>query len=427
VADATGPVPAEQVLDHIGPSDDVIVPIANGEPVALLDVLETPDALDRFDHVRIHQMHALHDRRCLSGELRPRLGHVSYFLSPVTRPRFLEGAIDFCPANFSEVPAVLRDHTKASIVLAAASPLDRHGYFSLGTSADYAASFIGRVPFFLEVNEQMPRTWGPNRLHVSEVAGWSAVDRPLVEVDPIPAGPVERRIADLVAERIEDGSTIQVGIGAIPNALLARLRGHRHLGIHTELLSDGIVELIECGAATGAHKLRNRGTAITTFVLGTRRVYDFVADNPVVELWPVEIVNDPREIGQEPKFVSINATLEVDLFGQCASETLGGRYWSGSGGQADFARGAMYSPGGMGFVVLPSTAKDGSVSRIVAELGRGQVVTTIKNTVDHVVTEHGVAALRGRSLRDRALALIAVAHPDHRDSLRHDARRMGLV
>jgi acyl-CoA hydrolase len=422
---AVPPDAPEAVLDHVGRTGDLIVPIANGEPVALLDVLEAN--VDRLDHVRIHQMHAVHDRPYLHGKLKPHLAHISYFLSPVTRPAYQAGGLDFRPANFSEVPAVMRDHAEVAAVLAAAAPMDRHGYFSLGTSADYTASFIGRVPFFLEVNQQMPRTWGRNQVHVSQIAGWTEVDRPLVEAVPPPSTDVDARIAGFVAERIGNGSTLQIGIGGIPNAILAMLRDHEHLGVHTELLSDGIVDLVESGAVTGVHKTVNRGKIVATFVLGTRRVYDFVHDNAAVELWPVERVNDPREIGREPRFVSVNATLEVDLFGQCASETLNGRYWSGSGGQADFARGAMYSPEGQGFVVLPSTARNGTVSRIVSQLGPGQVVTTLKNTVDHVVTEYGVAKLRGRSLRERAAALIAVAHPDHRDRLRHDAEQLGFL
>ena len=422
---AAGAVPAEAVLDHVGDGADVIVPIANGEPVALLDVLE--EHVDRFEHVRIHQMHALHDRPYLHGKLKPQMGHISYFLSPVTRPAHDEGGLDFRPANFSEVPALLRSSAQVGVVLAAASPMDRHGYFSLGTGADYTASFIGRVPFFLEVNHRMPRTWGRNQVHVSQIAGWTEVDRPLVEIAPPPSTDVDARIASFVAERIANGSTLQIGIGGIPNAILALLHEHEHLGVHTELLSDGLVDLVEAGVVTGVHKTVNRTKMVGTFVLGTRRVYDFVNDNASVELWPVERVNDPREIGREQRFVSVNATLEVDLFGQCASETLNGRYWSGSGGQADFARGAMYSPEGQGFVVLPSTARDGTLSRIVPQLGPGQVVTTLKNTVDHVVTEFGVAKLRGRSLRERARALIAVAHPDHRDRLRHEAERLGFL
>ena len=418
------PQPAAAVLDHIPSACDIVVPIANGEPVTLIDALE--DNADRFEHVRIHQMHALHDRPYLHGTLRPRLGHISYFLSPVTRKAYAEGGLDFRPANFSEVPAMLHDYAPPAIVLAAASPMDRHGYFSLGVSCDYTASLIGKVPFFLEVNERMPRTWGRNQIHCSQVVGVTEADYPLVAVHPPAPTEVDRRIAELVAERIPNGATLQVGIGGIPNAIMALLRDHDHLGVHTELFSDGLVDLIEAGAITGVSKTIDPGKVVATFVLGTQRVYDFVDDNAAVELWPVEYVNDPRIIGAEPEFVSINATLEVDLFGQCASETLGGRYFSGSGGQADFARGAMYSEGGQGFVVVPSTAKGGTLSRIVPQLGPGQVVTTMKNTVDHVVTEYGVAKLRGRSLRERAHALIAIAHPDHRDALRAAADDLGF-
>jgi len=412
------------VLDLIGPRGDVIVPLANGEPRRLLDAIEAN--VDRLEHVRVHQMHALHDRPYLHGIHRPALGHISYFLSPVTRPAYHEGGLDFRPANFSEVPALLRDCTTCDVVLAAAAPMDRHGYFSLGVSADYTAAFIGKVPFWLEVNHQMPRSYGRNQIHVSQIAGFTEVDDPLLEVDPPAPTDLDRRIASFVAERIGNGSTIQTGIGSVPNAIMSMLTDHEHLGVHTELLSDGLIDLVDSGALTGVEKTINPGKIVTTFVLGTRRVYDFVHDNAAVELWPVDYVNDPRVIGQERRFVSINATLEVDLLGQCASETLGGRYYSGSGGQSDFARGAMYADEGQGFVVLPSTAK-GGVSRIVARLGPGQVVTTQKNTVHHVVTEWGVATLRGRSIRERAEALIAIAHPDHRDQLRFDAKRLGFT
>ena len=214
----------------------------------------------------------------------------------------------------------------------------------------------------------MPRSWGRNQVHISQIAGWCEVDRPLIEVEPQAPTPLDEAIASHVAERIPDGATIQVGIGAIPNAILALLEDHQHLGIHTELLSDGVIDLVDAGAVTGVAKTVNRTKIVATFVLGTRQVYDFVHDNASVELGRSNGSTTPVRSGGSA-VRSINATLEVDLFGQCASETLGGRYWSGSGGQADFARGAMYSPEGQGFVVLPSTAKDGEVSRIVARLG----------------------------------------------------------
>jgi acyl-CoA hydrolase len=313
------------------------------------------------------------------------------------------------------------------MVLAAAAPPDRHGYFSLGTNCDYAGAFIGKVPFFLEVNHRMPRTFGRNQVHHSQLAGWTEVDRPLVEVPPDEPGDVDHRIAAHVAERVPDGATIQVGIGSIPNALVSALRGHRDLGVHTELLSDGLADLIETGVVTGTKKTRAPGKVVTTFALGTNQLYEFIHENAVVELLPVDYVNDPRLIATERCFVSINATVEVDLLGQCASETIAGRYWSSSGGQADFARGAMYSEHGAAFIVLPSTAKDGSISRIRSTLTPGAVVTTLKNTVDHIVTEHGVADLRGRSISERAAALIAIADPPFRDQLTVEARALGYL
>jgi acyl-CoA hydrolase len=413
------------VLDHVDAGADLIVPLANGEPVSVIDALET--VADRLRGVRIHQMHALHDRPYIHGAFRGRLEHVSYFLSPVTRRAFHERTCELVPNHFSEVPRLLRDTTRCSVVLAAAAPMDRHGYFSLGTNCDYVAPFIGSVPFFLEVNERMPRTFGRNQLHVSQVAGWTEVDRPLVEIARSDPSAIDKQIAAFVAERIPDGATIQAGIGSIPHALLAELHGHRDLGVHTELLSDALMDLIDRGVVTGTHKRLNPGKIVTTFALGTQRLYDFLHENPAVELLPVDYVNDPRVIAQEECFVSINATTEVDLVGQCASETIGGRYWSSSGGQADFARGAMYSPHGIAFVVLPSTAADGEVSRIRATLTPGSIVTTLKNTVDHVVTEYGIAEMRGRSISERARALIGIAHPRFREALTAQAHELDYL
>ncbi len=419
------PSPPEAVLDHIEDGADLIVPLANGEPVSVLDAIER-EAL-RFQGVRIHQMHALHDRPYIHGTIRDHLLHVSYFLSPVTRPAFHARGCELVPNHFSEVPRLLRETTRCSMVLAAAAPMDRHGYFSLGTNCDYVAPFIGDVPFFLEVNARMPRTFGRNQVHKSQVIGWTEVDRPLVEVPPLKSSSIDERIAAHVVARIPDGATIQAGIGSIPNALLAGLRHHEHLGIHTELLSDAMVDLVESGVVTGTRKRLAPGKVVTTFALGTRVLYDFLHENPAVEFLPVDYVNDPRVIAEEDSFVSINATTEVDLVGQCASETVAGKYWSSSGGQADFARGAMYAAHGAAFVVLPSTAAAGQVSRIRATLTPGSMVTTLKNTVDHVVTEYGVAEMRGRSISQRAAALIAIAHPEHRESLTEAARELGYL
>lgn len=414
----------EGVLDLLRPGTDLVVPLANGEPVGVLDAVEAAAAAGTIDRVRVHQMHALHDRGYLDGRYGERLRHVSYFLSDLTRERFHQGAIDLVPAHFSEMPMLLR-RLADPVVIAACSPPDRHGYVSLGTNADYAAAFIGRAPFFVEANRRMPRTTGRNTLHLSQVAGWCEADRPLIEVAPSEPDEVDSRIAGLVAERIDDGACIQAGIGSIPNGVLAALGHHRDLGLHTELLSDGAIDLVEGGVVNGVRKVRRPGKVVTTFALGTARLYDFLDGNPAVELLPVDWVNDPRVIAQEPNFVSINSTTEVDFLGQAASETVAGRYWSGSGGQADFARGAMYSAGGQGFIALRSTAAKGTVSRIVPRLRGGSVVTTLKNTVDKVVTEHGVAELRGRTVRERTHALVGIAHPAFRDDLEREARAMG--
>ena len=244
---------------------------------------------------------------------------------------------------------------------------------------------------------------------------------------PAPSSAIDRTIAAHVAERVPDGACLQIGIGSIPNAILDALSGHRDLGLHTELLTDGVIPLVEAGAMNGVRKSRRPTKLVATFALGTRHLYDFMDENSGLELLPVDWVNDPRVIGQIDRFVSVNATTEIDFLGQAASETIDGRYWSGSGGQTDFARGAQYSDGGQGFIVLRSTTSDGTKSRISAQLPLGSVVTTLKNTIDNVVTEYGVAELRGRSLRERARALIAVAHPAFRDELTAQARTLGYL
>lgn len=416
------------VMDHIGPGTQIVVPLANGEPTAVIDAIEAAAAADdaRIDGIRIHQMHAIHDRRYLHGDFGDRLRHISYFLSHVTRPHFANGTVGLVPAHFSEVYALMRSRAEQPLVLAAASPPDHHGYFSLGVSADYTSSFIGRGRFFLEVTDDMPRTFGRNQVHVSQVVGWCRSDRRLVDVPPVEPGDTDRAIAALIAERIPDGATIQTGIGAIPNAIMAALHDHRDLGVHTELLSDGVIDLIEAGVVNGVRKRLNRTKTVGTFALGTSRLNRFLHENTAIELHAVRYVNDPRIIANERNFVSINATLTVDFLGQCASETIGGRYYSSTGGQNDFARGAMYSDGGQGFVVLHSTTSHGA-SRIVPQLAAGDVVTTPKNTVDKIVTEWGVAQLRGRSIKERAEALIAIAHPDHRDELRGRARALRYI
>ena len=416
--------PPEAVLDHVGGGDDLIVGLANGEPVTVMDALEAH--ADRLRDVRVHQMFPLRERPYMRGGV-DGLRHVSWFLSPPIRDAFHHGGCDLVPNSFSDVPHLMRSATRCSLVLAAVSPPDAHGYFSLGCHAEYVAAMIAEVPFFVEANAQMPRTFGENQIHIGDVLGWCEADYPLTEIAAPAAREIDRRIGALVAERVPDGATLQVGIGSIPGEVLGLLAGHRDLGIHSELIAEGVVELVERGAVTGHRKRTHPNKIVGTTVLGTRRLYDFAAENPGIELWPVSYTNDPRRIGLEDRMVAINAALEVDFLGQCAAESLGSEYWSSSGGQPDFARGALYSEDGQSFIVLHSTTGDGSVSRIVARLRPGAAVTTFKNVVDRVVTEYGVAELRGSSIRERTRRLIGIAHPRFRDELEREAREIGYL
>jgi acyl-CoA hydrolase len=412
------------VVDHVEAGMELIVGVANAEPMTVIDAIEAAGA--RLHDVRLHRMLPVRGRRYIDGEV-PNLRHVSWFLGPHDKDAFHAGRCELVPNSFSDVPKLMRHLPGPRLALAAVSAPDRHGYFSLGCHAEYVASMIGEVPFFLEVNRRMPRTFGENQLHVSEVIGWCEADYPLIELPAREGRAADHMIAELVAERIPNGATLQVGVGSIPDRVLALLSDHRDLGSHTELLSDGAVDLVEKGVLTGTRKRTHRNKIVTTSAFGTNRLYDFVADNPGVEFWPVDYTNDPRNIAREDRFTAINATIEVDFLGQCASESLGSQYWSSSGGQPDFARGAVMSERGQSFIVLHSTAADDSVSRIVPQLHPGAAVTTFKNIVDRVVTEYGVAELRGSSIRERTRRLIAIAHPKFRDELERSGRELGYL
>jgi len=311
--------------------------------------------------------------------------------------------------------------------MAVASPMDEFGYFSLGTQADIVSEFIGSVPFILEVNKHMPRTFGQNQIHISQIVGFIENDQPLVEDLGVPIGEKDLKIAEYVTDMIKNGDTLQIGIGSIPNAVVSLLKNHKHLGIHTELFVDGIVDLVEAGAVDGTEKFTNKGKIVATFAHGSNKLYRFLNNNPSVEFLPVSIVNDPREIAKEERMVSINATTEVDLYGQCASETVAGKYYSSSGGQADFARGVRFAKEGKGFICMSSTAKNDEISRIKLQLTGGSVVTTSKNDVDMIVTEYGVAKMFGKSISQRAQQLISIAHPKFRDELTFEAKKMGFL
>ena len=282
-------VGAASVMDHVEPGMELIVGVANAEPVTVIDALEA--AAERLEDVRVHRMMPLRDRRYIEGEL-PDLRHVSWFLSPHDKDAFGAGRCDLVPNSFSDVPNLMRHLPGKRLALASVSSPDRHGYFSLGCHAEYVASMIGEIPFFVEVNRQMPRTFGENQLHVSEVLGWCEADYPLVELPEREGRDADRRIAEFVAERIPDGATLQVGIGSIPDHVLGLLSDHKELGVNSELLADGFVDLIERGVITGTRKRTHRNKAIATNALRSQRLYKFVKENPGVEFWPVDHTND---------------------------------------------------------------------------------------------------------------------------------------
>jgi len=415
----------QQIIDLIEKDADIILPLTNGEPHKLLDILE--GNANALTNVKIHQLLALNPRKYMEGAFPGKLRHISYFLSGATRKMFQQGMVDLVPNHFHEMPKILRHSTNLSMIMAVASPMDEFGYFSLGTQADIVSEFIGTVPFILEVNNHMPRTFGENQIHITQIAGYVENNRPLYEDISPPIGEKDMKIAAYVTENIHNGDTLQIGIGSIPNAVVSLLRDHRQLGIHTEMFVDGIVDLVEAGAIDGTQKFTNKGKIIATFAHGSKKLYNFLHNNPSVEFLPVSIVNDPREIAKEERIVSINATTEVDLFGQCASETVAGKYYSSTGGQADFARGVRFAKYGKGFVCMTSTAKNDEISRIKLNLTQGSIVSTSKNDVDNIVTEYGVARMFGQPISERARQLISIAHPKFREELTFEAKKMGLI
>ena len=354
------------------------------------------------------------------------------FMGPIERELVKRGeqdgrkVVNFVPVAFSDAPKLLSEHVQLDTFVTVVSPMDRHGYFSFGANNDYASTAARAARrTIIEVNEHMPRVFGDSMVHVSEVDAIVEHHAPLYEVAEDPPSADEERIGEIVAEMIPDGACLQMGIGALPNTVCNHLRSRKDLGIHTELLSPGLVDLIECGAVTNRRKKTFPGRTVFTFALGTQKMYTLLHDNPAVNSHPVHIVNDPRHIAKNPNVVSVNATLQIDLTGACNSESLGKRQYSGSGGQLDFVRGARRSRNGRSIIAACSTAKDGQISRIVPELTGA--VTTPRNDVDTIVTEYGAARLIGLSGEDRARALINLAHPTHREELTHKARTLRLI
>jgi acyl-CoA hydrolase/GNAT superfamily N-acetyltransferase len=362
-------------------------------------------------------------------EFAARFRHLAFFIGPNVREAVQAGRADFMPVFLSELPRLIQSRkVPIDVALIQVSPPDSRGYVSLGVSVDIVRAAVASAELVIaEVNPHMPRTHGDSFLSVNDIALLVPVDTPILELPNAPPSPVALAIGKHVAGLVPDGATLQTGIGQIPSAVLAALTNHHDLGIHTELLSDAVIDLVELGVVNGKKKTLLSGKIVTSFVMGTKRLYDWVDDNPALELRPSDFTNDPAIIARNARMIAINSALAVDLTGQVASDTLGGQFFSGIGGQVDFIRGAARSAGGKPIIALPSTARGGQVSRIQTTFEAGAGVVTSRGDVHYVVTEYGVADLWGKSVRERAMALIDIAHPEHRPELLRQAKARKYV
>jgi itaconate CoA-transferase len=335
--------------------------------------------------------------------------------------------VHFVPSMFHQVGRLLTEQIRPDTFVTTVSPMDRSGHFSLGTNPDYAAELVRKARrVIVEVNRHMPRTFGENLLHISQVDSVIEHDAPLMELPSHAPGPEDLAIGKSIAALIPDAATLQMGVGGVPEAVLAELRGHKRLGLHSELLSPPMIDLMRRGVLTGEAKTIMRYKHVFTLALGNADMYDFMDDNPSIVGYPATWVNNPAVIRKNRDMISVNAALQVDLTGQVNSEALNGHQFSGTGGQLDFVRGAYLAPNGKSFIALHATAKSGTVSRIVPQLANA-TITDPRVDTQYVVTEYGMADMKGRSLSERAQALIAIAHPDFRDALAAEAKAIGLV
>lgn len=401
--------------------------IKSGDSLVLGHCVATPDSLvealyelrEEFTGLKSFHMLYMAEPLHLRPEMRAQLKGYSNFLDKFTRPAYGEGALDFVPCHFHELPELLSSGLyPVDVALVQLSRPNAEGYCSCGVSNDYTRPAIKAARVVLaELNQQMPFIGGDNLVHISELDYCVEVDRPLRAIPPAPIGETERAIGRHCATLIEDGATLQLGIGAIPDAVLQCLGDRKDLGIHTEMFTDGVMHMMRSGHINGKRKTLHPGKVVSSIIMGSEELYRFIDNNPDIEMYPVSHTNDPYVIGQNDKMVSINSCLQMDLTGQAASESIGTRQFSGTGGQVDFLRGAKRSKGGLSILAFPSTAQDGKVSRIVPALAEGTTVTAGRNEVDYVATEYGIVRLRGKSLPERARLLTSIAHPSFRPEL----------
>lgn len=419
---------AEEAVKLIKPEDKVVFAHAVAEPPALVEAMMKN--AEAYKDVEVCHMVTLGKGEYTKAEYKGNFKFNGWFCSPSTRDSISEGHGDFTPVFFHEVPSFIRKGLfPVDVCLVMVSPPDDHGFCSVGVSSDYTMQAVKSAKTVLaEVNDQVPVVYGETFIHVSEIDRFVETSHPLPELGLPKIGEIEQAIGCHCATLIEDGSTLQLGIGAIPDAVLHSLKDKKNLGIHSEMISDGVVELFEAGVITCSEKGLDPGKMIVTFLMGTKRLYDFANKNPMVEMRTVDYVNHPCVVAECTKMVSINACLAVDFMGQVVSDSIGTRQFSGVGGQVDFVRGTAMSKDGLGkaIIAMPSVAKkkDGTmISKIVPFIEQGAAVTTSRNDVDYIVTEYGIAEMKGKTLKQRARNLINIAHPDFREELKEEFKK----
>ena len=404
-----------QAVQQIKSGQRVVVAHACGEPSIILDALVAHAA--QYENVEIIHMVAMGKAAYCQPQYDKNFHHNAFFLGGSTRAAAAEGRVDFTPVYFSEIPSLLREDLRPNVTLLQCSPPDAHGYVSLGVSVDYTKPAAEASDLVIaQVNQNMPRTLGDSFLHVTQIGCLVEADTPVIELAPPKIGDVERAIGENVASLVRDGDTLQLGIGAIPDAVLLFLKEKNDLGIHTEMFADGVLPLVEKGVINGEAKNIDKGKMVSTFLMGSQRVYDFIDDNPGVLMMDVGYTNDPFIIAKNDRVTAINSALQVDITGQVCADSLGTKFYSGVGGQIDFIYGASLSKGGKAIIAMPSVTNKG-ISKIAPELTCGAGVVTTRNHIHWFVTENGAVNLYGKSLQERARLIISIADPSAQESL----------
>ncbi len=409
-------VSAEDAIKNIHDGDKVVMAFGCSEPRAVVRAMR--ENYKNYNNVEVINMLLLGETPWVDEEVKGHFRYNSLFASGTNRKAISTGVADFTSCYLSEIPMILRECIKPRVTVMSVTPPDEDGYVSLGANCDYIETTLAYCEVKIgQVNKFVPYTYGAARKHISEFDYFVEYDEPIPEVPAPPLTEVEMKIGKNCASLINDGDCIQLGIGGIPNAICEELKDKKDLGLHSEMVGDGVVDLIKSGVINNSKKNIDIGKTILGFAFGTRKLFDYLDKNPDVEMVPMDYVNNPVVIAQNDNVVSVNSCLQVDLMGQVVSDTIGLNQFSGVGGQVDFVRGATMSKGGRSIIAMPSTAKGDTISKIVPKITDYSAVTTTRNDVNYVVTEFGIAQLKGKTMRERARALISIAHPNFRDEL----------